>query len=87
MMARTQITLDPETHRLARHRAAQLGISLAAYLRRLIASDLRQNPRAVDPSIVFNLGRSAGTDIARDKDRLLGEAVSGRRGRRRRRAS
>lgn len=79
MMARTQITLDRETHKLARQRAAQLGLSLAAYLRQLVTRDLRQTPRVVDPSLVFNLGRSDGADVARRKDRMLGEAVAARR--------
>src|SRR5437763_1301146 len=39
MMSRTQITLDRETHRRARKRAADLGISFAEYIRRLIAHD------------------------------------------------
>ena len=76
MMARTQITLDPETHRRARSRAAQLGMSLAAYFRRLVQQDLHESPRAVDPSMVFNLGRSEDADIARRKDQMVGEAVS-----------
>jgi hypothetical protein len=33
------------------------------------------NPRAkVDPSIIFNLGNSGGSDIARDKDKLICQA-------------
>lgn len=54
-----------------------MGISLAEYVRRLLARDLdRPTPRA-DPSAVFDLGDSGGSDVARDKDRMLGEAVAG----------
>jgi hypothetical protein len=75
MMARTQITLDPETHRRARQRATDSGISLAEYIRRLVARDLGQ-PHATppNPSIVFDLGASAGSDIALNKKAMLAEA-------------
>ncbi len=36
MMARTQITLEPETHNVTRQRAGELGVSLAEYLRTLV---------------------------------------------------
>jgi hypothetical protein len=42
MMTRTQITLEPELQKTARRRAAQLGVSLAEYVRRLIARDLAE---------------------------------------------
>jgi hypothetical protein len=79
MMARTQISLDPEQHRQAQKRAAQLGVSLAEYLRRLLASDLGRPRTRRDASGVFALGSSGGADIARDKDRLVGDAVAARR--------
>jgi hypothetical protein len=75
MMTRTQISLDPELHRRARAKAAELGISLAEYLRRLVAEDL-EAPRPVrDPSSVFNLGDSGGSDVALRKDEYLAEAL------------
>ncbi len=74
-MARTQITLDPELQRRARRRAAEYGISFAEYVRRLIASDLADMKPPADPSLVFNLGNSGGSDITREKDRLVAEAV------------
>ncbi len=40
MMARTQITLEPQIHRRARQRANELGVSLAEYMRQLVARDL-----------------------------------------------
>jgi hypothetical protein len=78
MMARTQISLDSETHRRARKRAAQLGVSFAEYVRRLVTRDLGQSSRVADPSVVFNLGRSKGADVARHKDRMIGDAVAAR---------
>lgn len=81
MMVRSQITLDRELQRRARERASQLGISLAGYVRRLVARDLGESPRKVDPSSIFALGNSGGTDIARQKDQLIGEAVSAEYGR------
>jgi hypothetical protein len=78
MATRTQITIDPELQRRARHRAAQYGISFAEYVRRLIARDLGETPAPVDPTAVFNLGDSGGaggSDIAREKDRLVAEAA------------
>jgi hypothetical protein len=49
---------------------------LAEYVRRLVARDLGEQPRRVDPSIIFGLGNSGGTHIARDKDELIGEAIA-----------
>jgi hypothetical protein len=76
MMARTQITLDPETQKLARRRASDLGVSFAEYVRRLVAQDIGgQRPKA-DPSVIFDLFSSGGSDIAKNKDEMIGEAVS-----------
>ena len=80
-MARTQITLDPEMQRRARERAAELGISFAEYIRRLVAGDLGEPSRRVDPSVVFNLGSSGGADVAHEKDAMVGEALAADRDR------
>jgi len=80
MMVRTQITLDPEMQSRARERAAQLGVSLAEYVRRLVARDLSAPPRVSDPAVVFNLGSSGGSDVAHQKDALLGAALAADRG-------
>ena len=74
MMARTQITLDPESHRRARQRASDLGISLAEYIRDLVSRDLGSSHRRVRPDAVFNLGSSGGSNIARDKDSMIADA-------------
>lgn len=76
MTSRTQITLDPELHRQARHRAGELGVSLAAYVRRLISRDLGEPEPNRDPSRVIALGDSGGSDVARDKDAMLADALA-----------
>lgn len=73
-MTRTQLSFDRETLRRAKRRAGELGVSLAEYVRRLVAADLgRRVPRG-DPSAVFDLGASGGSDVAREKDQMVGEA-------------
>ena len=76
MMVRTQITLDPEIQRRARQRASDLGISLAEYVRRLVVRDLGSASIQADPALVFDLGRSSGSDIARNKDQMIAEAMA-----------
>jgi hypothetical protein len=76
MKARTQITMDPELRRRAQAKAAELGISFAEYVRRLVADDLAQHRPKTDMSSVFDLvDEGPPTDIARDKDKMVGEAV------------
>jgi hypothetical protein len=76
MNARTQITIDPEMQRRAHAKAAALGISFAEYVRRLLAQDLGEARRKVDVSLVFDLvDEGPRTNIARDKDKMVGEAV------------
>src|SRR3954451_1411974 len=79
MMVRTQITLDNETHRRARQRAAAMGGAFAEYIRSLVAHDLASPAKATDRSILFALGRSVGSDVAENKDAMIAEAFSERR--------
>ena len=73
---RTQITMDPEMQRRAQAKAAELGLSLAEYVRRVIAHDLGEPKQKADISVIFDLvTEGEPTDIARDKDKLIGEAV------------
>lgn len=74
MMSRIQISLAPEQAKRAQTRAGQLGVSFAEYVRRLIARDLGEETNAADVSALFNLGSSGGSDIAREKDAMLGDA-------------
>ncbi|HEX4066217.1 MAG TPA: hypothetical protein VHZ09_09355 [Acidobacteriaceae bacterium] len=84
MMARTQITIEPETQRKARRRAGEMGVSFAEYVRRLVTRDLAGPQVNADPSAVFDLGRSDASNIARDKDAMLAEAFGAGRRRSRR---
>lgn len=79
MMVRTQISLNSEVHARVRVRAADLGISLAEYIRRLVDRDLSQPYRNTDRSLVFDLGSSTGTDIASEKSRMIAEAIAARK--------
>jgi hypothetical protein len=74
MMSRTQVTLETQTHRRARQRASELGVSLAEYVRRLVARDLAGPQAEVDVTCVFDLGKSGESDIASNKDAMIAEA-------------
>ena len=84
MMARTQITLDPEVQRRVRQRAGELDVSLAEYIRRLVLRDLGTPERQAGAEAVFNLGASGGSDVARHKDAMIAAAFARTRQRRRR---
>lgn len=76
MNARTQITLDAETQRRAQAKAAELRISFAEYVRRLVAEDLGAKTTKADISVIFDLvNEGRPTDIARDKSKMLDEAM------------
>ena len=78
MNVRNEITLDEETHHRVEARAAELGISFGDYVRRAPVSHLGPPPpeKKVDISAVFDLVTDGpGTNIARDKDKMIGEAV------------
>jgi hypothetical protein len=78
MNVRNQISLDEETQHRAEARAAELGISFADYVRQAIARDLGppQPAKKVDISAVFDLVTDGPpTNIARYKDKMIGEAV------------
>jgi len=75
----TNIVLDPGLRAAAKRRASEQGLSVSAYIRDLIREDdARSRAPAADISSISGiLGDGGGpTDIARDKHRLIGEAVS-----------
>lgn len=76
MTIRTQIALDSEEYRRAKDRAAQLGVSFAEYVRRLVVSDLAGTRRSADAAVLFDLGDSGQSNIARRKDEYVGDALS-----------
>jgi uncharacterized protein with beta-barrel porin domain len=76
MNARTQITMDPELQRRAHAKAAELGISFAEYVRRVVANDLGEPQPKHDVTKLFSYVKGGpATNIARDKDKMIGEAV------------
>ncbi len=76
MNARTQITMDPEMQRRAHAKAAELGISFAEYIRRVVADDLGEPKPKYDVTTLFDYVKGGPvTNIARDKDKMIGEAV------------
>ena len=77
MMTRTQLSFEREMLGEARRRAKALGISLAEYVRRLVAADLEGGEPPADPSAVFNLGRSRVSDIARQRSSMIAGAFRG----------
>jgi hypothetical protein len=79
MMVRTQISLSTEDHRRAKERSAELGVSLAEYLRRLVASDLGEPRAKADVTRLFNLGESGYTDVSIDHDAHLAEIIAERK--------
>jgi len=85
MMSRSQTTLEPGIQRRARQRASDLGISLAEYIRRLVARDLGGSSVTSDPAAVFDLGSAGGSDVARNKNAMVSEALASKRHKPRRR--
>jgi hypothetical protein len=83
MRARTQITLQPEVQRRACQRASDLGVSLAEYVRRLVVRDLGTTPAKADLALVFDLGESRLSNIAKYKDAMIAEAFADGSNRRR----
>jgi hypothetical protein len=79
MMARVQVALSPEEHRRARARAAELGISFAEYVRRLVARDLGEARATTETDALFDLGDSGGSDVAQQKHLYLGDAFASAR--------
>jgi hypothetical protein len=73
MVVRTQIALKADTHRRAKRRAAERGISLAEYFRQVVDHDLGEQPKG-DISAIIGLFDSGGSDIANHKDEYIGEA-------------
>ncbi|MCY3863104.1 MAG: ribbon-helix-helix protein, CopG family [bacterium] len=72
---RTQIALEPEQHAGVKRKAAELGISMAEYIRRLVERDLAAPRSQADISDIFALGGSGGSDIAAEGKSAIAEAV------------
>ena len=73
-MVRTQVTLENDTHRRAKRRAADLGVSLAEYVRQTLDRDLGEQPKS-DISDIFGIGESGLSDVSGNVDKYLGESL------------
>ena len=72
------MTLSAEEHRRARARATARGVSLAEYIRTLVAADAADTTPAGDVTEIFGIGDSGGSDVAAAKDEYVGRAVADR---------
>ncbi len=72
---RTMIVLTDNQHALAKRRAAQQGISLSEYIRRLVDRDLEEDAPEWDPSVIFGLIDDGGSNIRDNKHQMIGEAI------------
>lgn len=82
MTVHITLAWDEATKLRAEQRAAELGLSLDAYVASLVAKDETVKPKNAPEkaklpiSSIFGLGCSdEPTDIAKDKDKMIGEAV------------
>ena len=72
------IVLPDHHHSEAKRKAARNGISLSEYIRRLVALDLEPRQEASDPSAIFGMFDGGESNIADDKQSMVGNAVSER---------
>jgi hypothetical protein len=76
MTTRLQVTFEAEEHRRAKRRAAELGISLAEFVRRAVDDALGPPARPkADISEIFGIGNSGGSNVAEHKDEYVAEAI------------
>jgi len=83
MMVRTQIALHAADHRRAKQRAAELGVSLAEYVRATVRRDLGDPTRRGDIADIFGIADSGGSDVSKDKDHYVAEAIDAHQRRKR----
>lgn len=75
MMIRTQISLDEEAYREAKAEARRMGVSLAEFLRRAVASALGDRGPRDQPWMKYAGSVSSGDESA---SRTVNEVVYGR---------
>lgn len=74
---RTQVAFETEQHAFVKRKAADLGISMAEYIRRLVERDLRQ--AGADISTIFGIGDFGGSDIASERKGATADAIAAKR--------
>ena len=72
---RTIITLPDHMHAQAKQRAAELGISLAEFARRLFERELSAPASQGDIDLICGMVTGPPFDMARDGKRIIGEAA------------
>lgn len=72
---RTIVTLPDHMHALAKHRAAELGISFAEFARRLFERELSRPAPQGDIDSICGIVTGAPFDMARDGEQIIGEAA------------
>ena len=72
---RTVITLPDHMHARAKQRAADLGISLAEFARRIFEKELGMPAPQGDIDSICGMVTGEPFDMALDRERILGEAA------------
>jgi hypothetical protein len=78
MMVRAQIAIDRDLKRRATERASESGVSFAEYVVKLVEKDVERPKSKTGIEAIFDLGSSGGSDIARNKKQMIGEAIEAR---------
>lgn len=74
---RTQISLDDEQHARVKQKAAELGVTMAHYIRMLVERDLGSQSTQASVEDIFALGESGGSDIANERT-AVADAIAAR---------
>lgn len=74
---RTIITLPDHMHARAKQRAAELGISFAEFARRLFEKEFAAAAPQGDIDAICAMVTGTSFDMARDGERIVGEAAEG----------
>lgn len=73
---RTQVYLAPEHHFFLKEEAKKQGISIAELLRRILDDYVQQARPQGDFMKIVALGRSGHSDVSKEHDKYLAEALS-----------
>ncbi|GAB4249692.1 MAG: hypothetical protein Kow00129_10500 [Thermoleophilia bacterium] len=76
-MTRTQISLDERQYRFAKRKAAELGISLSAYLRSLIDERIEAAEETYSVMDLAGMFEDGATLTSREIDEILADEAQG----------